>query len=131
MTMKHIEETFPQEILNKLFPKERSDQFFEALYGDISEGAYDIRLTFNGQSENKLLFAFQLTPRPGKCLACSLTYGLPQAFARHPVIDVNGLVQAINRLLDGQAQCSSWQLGLTQERSREHHEIPLTLFLGD
>lgn len=126
-----MEETFPQEILDKLFPQRRSDLFFEALYGDISEGAYDIRLTFNGHSRNRLFFSFHLTPRPGKCLACSLTYGLPQVFSRHPVIDVNGLVQAIDHRLDGQGKCSSWELGNTEEHSSERHVIPLTLFLDD
>jgi hypothetical protein len=131
MTIKDMEKTFSQAVLDNLFPQERSDLFFEALYGDVSEGAYDIRLTFNGHSQNRLFFAFQLTPRPGKCLACSLTYGLPQVFSRHPVIDVNGLIQEINRLLDGHGPCSSWQLETTKELSSELHVIPLTIGLGD
>jgi hypothetical protein len=131
MTTKNFQDVFPQEILDKLFGRQRSDMFFEALYGDISEGAYDISLAFKGHSRKKLLFAFQLSPRPGKCLACSLTYGLPQVFARHPAIDINGLVQKINERLDDQATCSTWQLGATQERSRELHVIPLTIYLDD
>ena len=129
--MKNMEAIFSQDVLDTLFPKERADQFFEALYGDISEGAYDIRLTFQGHEKKRLFFGFQLTPRPGKCLSCSLTYGLPQVFSRHPAIDINKLVEAMIGLLDGQARCLSWHLGLTEERSRECHVIPLTILLGE
>ena len=37
---------FPPDTLRKLFPEDRSDQFFEALYGDVEEGAYDISLAY-------------------------------------------------------------------------------------
>ncbi len=116
------------EVLKGLFPRERADEFFDALYGDKTEGTYDISLEFAGHSQNKLHLEFHLRQRPGKCLACYLTYGLPEIFSRHPIIDVRGLVQEINRLLDGRARCTDWQLENTQEVSSQLHVIPLTLF---
>ena len=122
---------FTQNALNKLFPDDRTDRFFLALYGDATEGAYDIGVEFKEYRENKLRFEFQLRQRPEKCLACSLTFGLPPILARHPIIDVEGLVQGINHLLDGQTKCTDWQLGMTQVVSGEFHVISLTLFLDD
>jgi hypothetical protein len=87
---------FTPDRLEGLFPADRADQFFEALFGDASEGAYDIELRYDGFRDNQLQFAFHLTERPGKCLSCSLTYGLPHVFSRHPVIGVAGLVRDID-----------------------------------
>ena len=86
---------FNQEKINELFPKERANQFFEALFGDHAEGAYDIALKFIKHTGNSLQFEFHLTQRPGQCLACNLTAGLPSVFSRHPVINVKGLVGQI------------------------------------
>ena len=33
---------FSRTTLRELFPQERTDAFFDALFGDASEGAYDI-----------------------------------------------------------------------------------------
>ena len=44
MVQKDFDSILTQEFLDELLPPERSDQFFDALYGDASEGAYDIRL---------------------------------------------------------------------------------------
>ena len=118
---------FNQDKLDSLFPLERSNQFFEALFGDSDEGAYDIQLTFKGCQDTTLLFELELHQRPGKCLACNLTYGLPQVFARHPIIDIQGLVSQLNQMLDGQAQCKDWQLGKVREVSRQLHVIPLMI----
>ena len=79
---------FTPDRLEGLFPADRADQFFEALFGDASEGAYDIELRYDGFRDNQLQFVFHLTERPGKCLSCSLTYGLPQVFTRHPLLAV-------------------------------------------
>jgi hypothetical protein len=114
----------------QIFPRSRADKFFDALYGDSSEGAYDIRLVFAKQSGNTLGFEFHLTQRPGKCLACNLTYGLPQVFSRHPIIDVKGVVEKIGQLMNGQAKVVDWKLGSTREISRSLHVIPLTVVLG-
>lgn len=122
---------FTPAVLRELFPAERSDSFFEALYGDSEEGAYNIELDYQGYAPNSrsLHFAFNLKERPGKCLACHLTHGLPEVFARHPVIGVSGLVEKINGLLDGKAQCGDWRLGSTQNHSRKLYGVPLTIKL--
>ena len=118
---------FSQDTLDSLFPLERSDQFFEALFGDSDEGAYDIRLAFKENHADTLLFELELHQRPGKCLACNLTHGLPKVFARHPIIDINGIVAQLDQLLGGQAQCKAWQLGRVREMSRRLHVIPLMI----
>ena len=120
---------FTPEILKQLFPEDRSDRFFDALYGDAEEGAYDIRLDYGGVRENRIQFLLRLTQRPGKCITCSLTYGLPEVFSRHPIININGLVQNIESLLNGRVRCVGWQLGSTREISKNVHAIPLDIFL--
>ncbi|MBI9082589.1 MAG: hypothetical protein JEZ11_03270 [Desulfobacterales bacterium] len=74
-------------------------------------------------------FAFELQQRPGRCLACNLTYGLPQVFSHHPVINVAGLVAAIDKKLDGTANCQDWQICATEEIDRSLHRIPLVITL--
>jgi hypothetical protein len=131
-TMKFIEnidQLFTETVLNQLFPADRADAFFEALYGDAAEGAYDITLSFQRLEKGALEFCFDLHRRPGKCLACNLTYGLPQVFSRHPVIDIPGLVRGIENRLAGKATCSRWELGDTREISSDLHVVPLTIFL--
>ena len=128
MTTVNFHDILHQDVLKKLFPSDRTDQFFEAFYGDAAEGAYNIELAYRGHSQGELQLEFQLRLRPGKCLACNLTYGLPQVFLRHPIININGLVEQIDNLLDGQAKCTSWELGATRDVSSELHVIPVTLF---
>ena len=82
MDIERLEQLFSQEKINNLFPKNKADQFFEALYGDPSEGAYNIDLFFKEQKENSLIFEFHLTQRPGKCLRCNLTYGREDGLLR-------------------------------------------------
>ena len=129
MFIENIDRLFTETVLNKLFPAERADAFFEALYGDASEGAYDIVFSFQGLKKDTLEFRFDLHRRPGKCLACNLTYGLPQVFSRHPIIDIGGLVRDIEKRLAGKATCSRWELGETTEISNNLHVVPLTVFL--
>jgi hypothetical protein len=124
-----FDDVFTPEILKQLFPEDRSDRFFDALYGDVEEGAYDIRLDYSGIRKNRLEFMLRLTQRPGKCISCNLTYGLPEVFSRHPIIDIKGLVQNIDALLDGKVRCIDWRLGSTQEISNDVHAIPLEIFL--
>lgn len=116
---------FTPDRLEGLFPAERADQFFEALFGDASEGSYDIQLRYDGFHDDQLQFVFHLTERPGKCLSCSLTYGLPHVFSRHPVIDVACLVREIDQLLDGSHRCGAWEMGRTREIDRNNHAVPL------
>lgn len=76
--------------LKENFPPERTDQFFEVLFGGAEEGAYDIVLTVRNETEDHVEMAYELHQRPGKCLVCSLTYGLSTVFRKHPVIDAAG-----------------------------------------
>lgn len=123
MTDQH-EGVFSQEFLDRLLPPEISDQFFEALYGDSSEGAYDIRLECISRGAQRVVLAFNLTQRPGKCLVCSLTYGLPTVFLRHPLINLKGMIQKIQ---DAGIPVKKWQLGNTEENTKTLHVIPLYL----
>jgi hypothetical protein len=127
MAKEPFETLFTPERLEGLFPADRADRFFEALLGDAREGAYDIRLGYDGFQGNQLRFLFHLSERPGKCLSCSLTYGLPHVFSRHPVINVAGLVRDIDQLLDGSQQCGTWEIGRTIEFDRSNYAVPLTI----
>ncbi len=128
---RNFREMFERGVMEDLFPEDRADQFFDALFGDPDEGTFDISLKFKDHDRDKLLFEFHLRQRPNKCLACNLTAGLPEVFTRHPVINAKGLIQEIDRLLDGRVRCADWRLGYTQEISDELHVIPLSIFLED
>jgi hypothetical protein len=116
-----------EETLSRIFPPERTDAFFEALYGDSEEGAYDIRLVFRRQEQDELFLEFLLEQRRGKCLACNLTYGLPEVFSRHPVIDLGGVARQVGALLGRTVE--GWRLERTREVSRDLHAIPLIITL--
>ena len=79
-----VYDVFTPECLNDLFPIQRTNDFFDALFGDAEEGAYDIRLVVDPEEsdDGELHFYFELHQRAGRCLVCSLTYGLPQVFER-------------------------------------------------
>jgi hypothetical protein len=121
MNQNAIENIFTREFCDALLPPRTSDQFFEALYGDVSEGAYDIRLKCESVKPETVELGFHLTQRPGKCLVCSLTYGLPKVFARHPLIDIQGMIRKIK---DAGVPVKHWHLGQTREKSRTLHVIP-------
>lgn len=124
----NLAELFNQETLLKLFPKSRSDDFFEALFGDASEGAYDICLAFVGSPGPKTYnFELQLKQRPGKCLACNLTYGLPEVFSRHPGLNIKGLAAEIGKQLGLAQEEISWKLGVTKSVSNALHTIPFII----
>ena len=127
--MNNPEQVFTNKVLRELFPPDRADSFFEALFGDAGEGAYDIELGFEGHDlrTGELRFALNLRQRPGHCLACNLTYGLPEVLSRHPVIDIKGLVGKIEQLLGGAMRCGDWRLGPTVQQDRALHVIPLTI----
>lgn len=125
---KNLVEIFTQETLQQLFPKTRSDEFFEALFGDASEGAYDICLEFVGSLNAKTYqFALHLKQRPGKCLACNLTYGLPEVFSRHPGLNMQGLAAELAAKLDLAPEQVAWKLGPTKTISTALHSIPFLL----
>ena len=116
--------------LATIFGKDKADNFFDALYGDAQEGAYDINLKYKDYQDKLLTLEFHLTQRPGKCLVCNLTYGLPQVFSRHPIININGIVNKVGALLTQKQEikkCVGWELGRTQEISRQLHTIPLII----
>ena len=131
MTTPAPEQLFTSETLDRLFPADRADQFFDALFGDASEGAYDIRLAFtrHDAKAKTLAFALELHQRPGKCLACNLTYGLPEVFSRHPLINLKGVVAEIATLC-GNATVKEWRLGATHSVSKALHTVPLTINLA-
>lgn len=124
------ETVFTPEWTGRAFPPERTDAFFDALFGDAEEGAYTITLRFVQAGGNGLEFAFDLHQRPGKCLVCNLTYGLPQVFARHPVIDVKGLVEKIALAVNADPAKAVWKIGTTKEISNALHSVPLLISLG-
>jgi len=127
-----ITSIFTRKVLEDLLPAQRSDEFFEALYGDADEGSYSIRLAFKRYDDTKkcLSFELQLLERPGKCLACNLTYGLPDVFSRHPLINIKGMVAKIETLLGGGVKCTGWELGRTRTPAADMHTIPLSIWLG-
>lgn len=131
MSKDNFDTIFTPSVLGSLFPEEKADHFFEALLGDVSEGAYDIQLAYKGYDHGTLQFELRMVQRPGKCLGCHLTYGLPEVFSRHPVIDIKGLVNKIGILLNDHGQVGAWRLGATRELSRELHVIPLAISFAD
>lgn len=120
-------QSLDQAFLDEIFPAARADAFFEALFGGAEEGAYDIRLVSRESSPTRALLAFELRQRPGKCLVCNLTYGLPGVFQRHPVLNVPGVAKAVATRLGWPEGDLRWHLGPTEEISREMHAIPLIL----
>ena len=129
--MADIKALFTDDVCDKLFPETKSNEFFEALFGDASEGAYDIQLRLDGfdESENKIHFILNLLERPGCCLVCNLTYGLPQVFSRHPLLNIKGVVQEIDNMLGDVATVSDWTLASTRSNSKSMHQIPLIISL--
>lgn len=125
-------EIFSEEVLQDLLPPQRADEFFEALYGDAAEGAYDIGLAFRGHDPGSgvLVFELQLRQRPGKCLACNLTFGLPEVFSRHPLLNIGGLVKKIATLLGPDGEISGWELGRTETLADDLHVIALKIVLA-
>lgn len=124
-------EALDNEFLARVFPRERADHFFEALYGDAEEGAFDIALActgFDGGAQI-LKMEFRLTERPGHCMACNLTYGLPEVFVRHPIINLVGIIDQIAAKLGGAWRVAEWNLGRTTVLSKEVNAIPLSIRL--
>ncbi|MFO7643104.1 MAG: pancreas/duodenum homeobox protein 1 [Desulfosarcina sp.] len=129
MTVSSSPTPFTRPVMAEIFPQDRTDRFFEALLGDAGEGAYDIDLVYVGESAEQIQFEFHLRQRPGRCLACNLTYGLPEVFIRHPVIDMAGLIRQIDSRICNGKRCGTWRLGRTREVSRTLHVLPLSIGL--
>lgn len=130
MTNQDLQQIFTLDVLQELFPPERSNEFFDALFGDAEEGAYDIALSYQGYDGEKLLFYLNLHERPGACLACNLTYGLPEVFSRHPIINIKGLVEEICGKVGEGVCCKEWKLGTTIQQQKDLHSIPLDISLA-
>ena len=128
MKQTEMKNVFTRKFCDDLLPPQASDRFFEALYGDVSEGAYDIRLECVSVKPEAVVLAFHLTQRPGKCLVCSLTYGLPNVFARHPLINIKGMIQKIRA---AGVPVKDWRLGQTNEKNKTLHVIPLYIDLAN
>ncbi len=126
-----VETVVTDDFLKELFPPEKTDEFFEALYGGAEAGAFDISLHCTGfdEARNFLYLEFRLTERPGKCMACNLTYGLPEVFKRHPIINIAGMTQAIEKALSPDFKVREWTLGSTQAVTPKVNSIPLILSL--
>ena len=69
----------------------------------------------------------ELHQRAGRCLVCSLTYGLPQVFERHPIINLKGLVSDIASRAGWELDDVWWRIGTTESLSSALHRIPLVL----
>ena len=62
-------------------------------------------------------------------MACNLTYGLPEVFTKHPLINMDGIVEKIIKLLGADVKCLDWKLGRTQTPAAQTHVIPLKIQL--
>ncbi len=115
-----------KDFVEALFPTSKTDDFFEALFGDKEDGAYDIKLTLQEDNDYELYLHYELHGRPGKCLACNLTSGLPHVFQRHPIIASKATAEIL-------AKEKGWgnfefEIGKTEQVSDALHFIPLTIF---
>ncbi len=119
--------TLSQELLDTLLPAERSNEFFDAMYGDAEEGAYNIKLVARSVDESKAHLVFELHQRPEKCLVCSLTYGLPQVFQRHPLINTANIAKEVAKALGWNPDTVSFTLGRTEEHGSDLHSIPFII----
>lgn len=126
--MTQYAEIFSDDALAAIFPADRADAFFDALFGDVDEGSYDITLCYGGNNGDRLSFELRLDQRPGKCLACNLTYGLPQVFTRHPIINLQGVADAVAKAAGRDS--ATWQLGATREVTNAQHVIPFAITLS-
>ncbi len=129
MTSDPFAPLFTRQTCATLLPATTADKFFEALFGDASEGSYDLELHYVGSDKSSLRFDLLLQERPGHCLACNLTYGLPQVFTRHPVINIKGIVAKVQSLLQEKGKTGEWHLGATRQISSSTHAIGLTIGL--
>ncbi len=114
-----------QEYLNGLFPADKTDDFFEALFGDTEEGAYDIVLVLDKQNADVIELRYELHGRVGKCLACNLTTGLPNVFQRHPIIAASNTAETIAK--DAGWDSCEHSIGRTQQVDDKLHFIPFTI----
>ncbi len=120
-----------EEKVKGLLPRERIEAFFEAFYFG-EEPAYDLELGLGHfDPERKILrLELRLRARPGRCLACNLTWGLPEVFKRHPALDLAGVVSRLEALLPEGSKVVDWDLGPTEEVNEDLHLVPLIVRLA-
>ncbi len=126
--MDMLQEIFTAENLQKLLPPERVEAFFEAFYFG-EEPAYHLKLGAGRVSPDRIHLELHLEARPGKCLACNLTWGLPQVLEKHPLLNLPQTVEELEKLLPQGVKVKRWYLGPTEERTPELHVIPLVIEL--
>ncbi|MBX6422481.1 hypothetical protein [Thermosulfurimonas sp. F29] len=114
-----------------LLPPEKVREFFEAFYFG-EEPAYDMELGLGHFDPERRVVRLELRlkARPGQCLACNLTWGLPEVFKRHPALNLSGVVKALEDLLPDGLRVADWDLGPTEEVHEELHVIPLIVRLS-
>ncbi len=125
--MQGIEKLLGPETLNELLPRQNVESFFESFYFG-EEPAYDLSLGFGGISGDLLRLELLLKARPGQCLACNLTWGLPEVMAKHPMLDLAGMIKRLEEKLA--VNVASWELGPTEERGADLHVIPILVRLA-
>lgn len=129
MTSDKFAPLFSADTCAELLPAGTADRFFEALFGDAAEGSYDLELKYRGSDNGALHFDILLHERPGHCLACNLTYGLPEVFSRHPLINIKGIAEKVDAIIGDLGHIGEWRLGNTSQRSQSLHAIPLIIEL--
>lgn len=115
-----------KKVLEEIFPASKTNDFFDALYGGEEEGAYDIHLVCKSVTASIAKMAFELRRREGKCLVCSLTYGLPAVFERHPIINMPQIAQKIAEHLGWDGPIS-WAIEPVREINNDLHIIPFEI----
>ncbi len=111
-----------------LLPSEKVEEFFEAFYFG-EEPAYHLELDLRDWDLEKgvLTLELRLIARPGKCLACNLTSGLPDVFRRHPILNLAGVAENAVRLLGDGYALQAWELGWTEQVNADLHVVPFII----
>ncbi len=116
--------------IKTFLPSERVQEFFEAFYFG-EEPAYDLELGLRDWEPQKGLITLELLlkARPGQCLACNLTSGLPDVFKRHPILNLAQVAEDVVRELGDGYELESWELGWTEQINRDLHVVPFIIRL--
>ncbi len=131
LNQNQVKTLLDDDFLASLFPPGRDNEFFDALYGGSEDGAFDISLIFYGVREqtDEIILAYKLTERPGKCMACSLTTGLPPVFRRHPIINVAGTAEKLAERIGDGWTLKDYDIGQTAPYAPKINIIPFFIRL--
>jgi len=121
---------FSEEWIKGLLPRKKIEAFFEAFYFG-EEPAYDLELGLGEVSleQKRIRLDLRLLARPGRCLACNLTWGLPPVLEKHPLLNLEEIVRRIEERLPEGLKVKNWELGAVREINSELHVIPLWIYL--